>query len=373
VSERKRHRAQDRLTAWHRAQPWRSAYWRGVDKVRAAHARDWPRHTFLPLREAGQIVTAAWRTHGRQDTREALARESCTLAGLAAWRVTQGIFRYDPTLAAALVDTPLTGDLPVSALTHLPHWCVYVETPGRTMPLVSGGSTALHGCYAWINSVAAEDRIELMLGLDTDRPYPQLPVSVVPLVGTLEQSIRAVQTEWQDSYDAGLVHTAPSAALTEGAQRLSPLIALLLYLCADDAEIGDGTIRPKQPQPAKTKQGWRMFPATAPTMWDVGVRIGAAIRRAQERETSGGYLTGERSRPRAHIRRAHWATYWTGERSGQQTPVLRWLPPIPVNVECIEAMPVTIRPVLGRPEPNPETQQGRSFGLKKSKEACRDQ
>lgn len=346
MPEPKRHRAQDRLTDWHRAQPWRSAYWQAVDKVRVAHAHEWPRHTFLPLREAGQIVTSAWRTHGQQGTPDAMAREACTLAGFAAWRVTQGIFRYDPTLASALVDTPLTGDLPVSALTHLPHWCVYVETPGRTMPLVSGGSTALHGCYAWINFVAAEDRIALMLGLDTDRPYPQLPVSVVPLVGTLEQSIRAVQTEWQEGYDAGQVQSAPSVAFTEGVQRLSPLIALLLYLCADDAEIGEGTIRPKHPQPAKTKQGWRLFPPNGPTMWDVGVRIGAAIRRAQECETGGGEMIGERSRPRAHIRRAHWATYWTGPRSGQQTAVLRWLPPIPVNVETREMLPATVHRVL---------------------------
>jgi hypothetical protein len=276
-----------------------------------------------------------------------MASEACALAGFAAWRVTQGIFRYDPTLATALVGTALTGDLPVSALTHLPHWCVYVETPGRMMPLVSGGRTALHGFYAWINWDAAEDHLELMLGMDTDRPFPHLPVSVVPLVGTLEESIRAVQAQWHDSYDAGLVVSAPSAAFTEGTHRLSPLIALLLYLCAADAEIGEGTTRPKEPHPTKTKQGWRLFPASAPTTWEVGVRIGAAIRRAQEREASAGHMAGERSRPRAHIRRAHWATYWTGPRSDQQTAALRWLPPIAVNVESIESLPATVHPVLG--------------------------
>jgi hypothetical protein len=214
------------------------------------------------------------------------------------------------------------------------------------MPLVNGGTTALHGYFAWINWIAADERLELMLGLDTDRPYPHLPVSVLPLVGTLEESIRAVEAKWRDSYEAGLVHRAPSERFTEGAQRLSPLMALLLYLCADDAEIGDGTARPKHPQPTRTKQGSRLFPATAPTMWDVGLRIGAAIRRAEQHDTSRAQAAGERSRPRAHIRRAHWATYWTGRRSGEQTAVLRWLPPIPVNVECAEAMPVTVRPVL---------------------------
>jgi hypothetical protein len=341
----RRHRAQERLTAWQRAQPWRAEYWRAVDKVRATHAHEWPRHTFVPLREAGQIVATAWRKRDRHTTPSAIAEETCALAGFASWRVTQGIFRFDPTLSAALVDTPLTGDLPVSALTHLPHWCVYVETPGRTMPLVSGNATALHGYYAWINWVAMEERLELMLGLDTDRPYPHLSVSVVPLIGTLEESIGVVEAEWRNNYEAGLVNNRPSARFAEGAQRLSPMIALLLYLCADDADIGDGTTRPKQPQPTKTKQGWRLFPPDAPTRWDVGIRIGAAIRQAKEHEASEDQSAGQRSRPRAHVRRAHWATYWTGPRSGEQTAVLRWLPPIPVNVDDVEALPATVHHV----------------------------
>src|SRR4051794_33846849 len=139
-----RHRAEERLTAWNRAQPWRSAYWRAVDNACAAHAHQWPRHTFLPLRAAAQIVATAWRAQAKALAPEAVANETCVLAGFAAWRVTQGIFRFDPTLAAALVETRLTGNLPISALTHLPYWCVYVETPGRVMPpeqLLSTAST----------------------------------------------------------------------------------------------------------------------------------------------------------------------------------------------------------------------------------------
>jgi hypothetical protein len=213
------------------------------------------------------------------------------------------------------------------------------------MPRVQGGETVLHGYYAWMNWFAAEDRLELMLGLDVERPYPHLPVSVVPLIGTLEHSIRSVGEKWQSHYDEGLVDRAPTPGFVEGAQRLSPLVALLLYLCADDAEIGDGATRPKQPQPTRTKQGWRLFPAPAPTRWDVGVRIGAAIRRAQEDEPGEMRVVGERSRPRAHVRRAHWATYFTGPRSGEQTAVLRWLPPIAVNVEDVEALPATVHEV----------------------------
>lgn len=30
---------------------------------------------------------------------------------------------------------------------------------------------------------------------------------------------------------------------------------------------------------------------------------------------------------KAHMRRAHWRTYWTGPRTGEQVKVLRWIPP----------------------------------------------
>lgn len=343
-----RHRANERLTAWQRSKPWRVNYWRLVDQMRATRAHEWPRHTFLPFRRAASIAASEIPRHGYRPSAEALAHEACDLTGYAAWRVTQGVFRFDATLTTALTQTPLTGDLPVSALTHLPHWCTYIETPGCTMPLMDGNSTELHGFYAWIDWHPADQLVQLMLGLDSERPFPELPVAVVPLVGTLEESIRTIHASWEDSYETGLVGRAPSPEFVESGQRLAPLIALLLYLCADNAEIGDGVTSPTKPQMTKTKNGLRMFAPSAPTVWDVGVRVGAAIRHAEERERKIDYVTGDRSRPRAHIRRAHWATYWTGPRSSEQTLVVRWLPPIPVNVDDVEALPVTVRPVTSR-------------------------
>lgn len=126
----------------------------------------------------------------------------------------------------------------------------------------------------------------------------------------------------------------------------APLLSLLLYLCADGAEIGDGTVRPANPQPKRTKQCWRLFAADKPTAWDVGVRLGAALRRAFHASDTGqsevGPETG-RSRPRAHVRRAHWHTFLAG--AGRAERRLKWLPPIPVNVEDVDGLPATVRPV----------------------------
>ena len=119
-------------------------------------------------------------------------------------------------------------------------------------------------------------------------------------------------------------------------------MALVLYLCAENAEIGDGIRRPSVPRPKRTKRGPRLFPPDRLTAWDVGLRLGAALRRA---ESSGepGVEHGERARPRAHIRRAHWHTFRVGE--GRRGYKVKWMAPTPVNVRDPEALPATVRPV----------------------------
>ncbi len=57
----------------------------------------------------------------------------------------------------------------------------------------------------------------------------------------------------------------------------------------------------------------------------------------------GGSGEGRTMRP--HVRRAHWHTFLTGPRSGEQTPILKWLPPIPINVDNPGELPVVVRDV----------------------------
>jgi len=81
----------------------------------------------------------------------------------------------------------------------------------------------------------------------------------------------------------------------------------------------------------------------------VGVRMGAALRRAKmsaPRDTpEAGGEGKQRSSPRAHVRRAHWHGYWTGPRDGEQKFVLKWLSPVLVGGGEEKELPVTIRPV----------------------------
>src|SRR3546814_10697965 len=127
-------------------------------------------------------------------------------------------------------------------------------------------------------------------------------------------------------------------------------------LCADPDITRRGTpAAPSNPEPVRTRRnGWRLLPADGTAEWDVGVRLGAALRAASERSDSGD-VTGRQVR--AHVRRAHWHTMISGPRLRDDKTVipaaqgkrdLRWLPPIPVNVDDYDAMPSVVRPVGGR-------------------------
>ena len=83
------------------------------------------------------------------------------------------------------------------------------------------------------------------------------------------------------------------------------LVSLVLYLCSENAEIresGDGDRLPACPEPKKTKKALQLFAPDRPTQWEVGCRLGAALRRAST-ERSSEEPAGTHVSPRPHIRR----------------------------------------------------------------------
>lgn len=99
--------------------------WTRIEELRAEFrtVADWPTWSFAPTAVAYPIA-------GDQPM---LAAKLMTLA---AWRMTKGIYRFDPTLMAALVDTPLDAAVPVDVLRRLPEWCIYLDSTG--FPLGEG-------------------------------------------------------------------------------------------------------------------------------------------------------------------------------------------------------------------------------------------
>lgn len=337
--------------------------WGQADSLRAdrgnAGMPTWPDWCYLPI--AGWIAIAS---QGRQYTLEH-SREASTLAAVGAWRLTQGIYRFDPELYAQLVDTSITGDIPADVLYRLPEWCIYIEMP-QLVRDESGAHyyardvshetapepDAIHGFFAHLEHDVNTGATELRLLLDSDGGLQ--PIALHLGSWSLAESVdRFSAVATRNALDAGLA-VAPitqdmRVALAETAK---PCLSLLLYLCSQNAEIGDGSRAPANPLPKRTKRGWRIFGAERVTTWDVGVRLGAALRRAYSAAAEAG--DGTHAGPRGHIRRAHWHGFRSGAMktpAGDPIPAelrrfdVRWLPPIPVNLDDPDNLPATIRTV----------------------------
>jgi hypothetical protein len=318
--------------------------WRQVDDLRARRKElgNWPDWCFLPLAGAYALVSG-----GRILARGDQVGHVGILGALAAWRGTQGIYRFDPTTFDALWETPVTGDIPTEVLFHLPEWCVYIPTPDRRWR-----GDPLHGFFAHLEHDANDRRRELRFVLDLTKPQGD-DLFVLPLhlgQGGVSDGVAAMMREAARHLP---VRAEPPASEIEGlSDDASPLVSLLLYLCSQAAEIrdgGGGRRVPARPKPVKTKKGLRLFPPERPMPWELGYRLGAALRRAWSAQEAASNTPGTHASPRPHIRRAHWHSYRVGSRSvpDDRSAVLKWLPPIPVNVQDAGELTPTVREVAG--------------------------
>jgi hypothetical protein len=301
----------------------------------------WPDYVFAPM---GVARLAVDRSPPEEPTERVY--DANRLAALAAWRTTQGIYRFDPDLSAALLTTAPHGDIPCEVLRRLPEWCVYVEAPE-----LANESEPMHGFFAFLTTDHEGHNEELRLVFDLlDGRLRPIPLSLS--YGSVEQAVNEMLDQVYRDYEAerpgipNWTHSTPGY-LEEQRKSLSALLpkllSLLLYLCADEPEIGDGSIRPANPLPSKTRKGPRFFPPDKAMVWDVGVRMGAVLRHGAELRSAGDadeQGAGGAS-PRAHIRRAHWHTYLVG--SGRAERQLRWIPPVLVGADGAVDLPAVIR------------------------------
>lgn len=304
--------------------------WRFFERCRTD--RNWPAWCYVPV-GAGQVYMAnearvplydADKMRDLQGDPSLLlpSYDAGIAATMAAWRMGRGIYRYDPDFAAALTATPLTGDLPVDVLYHLPEWAVYVEM--ERPPVI--------GFFASLEWDINREEAELRLYFDVGDLYPTL-VALHLSASSVADMLRLQRERVRDNaaklgLDTAVLDAAYGADATMRGiiqDALAPALNLLIYLCSPEAEYRGGE-RPKRPEPVTTKRGLRMFPAAHARIWRLGEALGERLRKAA---TASMQTSDERNAPRPHLRRAHWHTYRVGKaREGYR---VRWLHPILVG------------------------------------------
>jgi len=314
--------------------------WGILDEMRAMRGLRvpaWPEYIYLPI-SAASFVLMSKRYYDID-----VPVTNCDIGAvgaLALWRLTQGIYRFDPTVYKAVLSTPVIGDLPCDVLHRLPEWSVYVETPDLKF-----NSEVIHGFWAQLDWDLKVGQENLLILLDADTGI--IPITLHLGKWSLSEAIRrSIAKALHPITVVAELNIIVPELCSYLQEIVEPTVSLLLYLCSINAEIGDGTRRPRKPRPIHTKKGPRLFPVDNPTTWPVGVRMGCALRRTPQYEAVGNGHGHHRS-PRPHIRRGHWHKFLTGPSNipEERKWNLKWLPPIHVNVRNLNELPATIRPV----------------------------
>lgn len=106
------------------------------------------------------------------------------------------------------------------------------------------------------------------------------------------------------------------------------VLQFITYLCADNCEIKLSEESQRTYHPSKTVKN----KYSEIRKYEVGYKLGKAIRTYKKRISSGEHASGYTIKP--HIRSAHWHTYYKGK--GKTEKVIHWLSEIFVHQELAE-------------------------------------
>jgi len=331
--------------------------WRHVDEARLKYR---PKYGYLSLKQARAILRAY---DGLPDGPVVIEEPKFNIGGLAflpaivllllsSWRITKGVYRYDPDIYRGVLDTPLDEVLPCSLFHSLPEWCVYIETPD----LLHNGVAYPGFFFSVIEGETQEAFAVAWFGGTFLIPCPIGGFSVNYIKNALFDKDRSMEPA------------------------LHRMMTLALYLCAQNADVGKEADHPGNPLPTKTKRGLRVLPREKVRMWDVGARIGAELRSSADPVTlteEGITLPpgeesedvaavpespdpSQRARPRPHARRAHRHRYWIKDENGERRLISKWVNATTINATKPDDLIETVRPLPAEDVPQPVDKKMRS-------------
>lgn len=318
--------------------------WRDIDALRADRRwaqRDWPDYIYAP-QDASYRALGYGPGCGRVS--EDVVRAAALCTALAAWRPTQSIYRFDETLKAALLDTPLNDVVPVDWLRRMPEWCVCLELEADREYAFVHLDTGVE-----IPGHTEEALRVFRISLDAEGDIVDVPAAL-GLNGTFSEECRRSARVTGEYFHGSAPEEAVAAHAQVLAERMRPVLALALYLCVDDPDLREerGTGKqPAKPVPKTTKKRPTPFVqgASGPTVYEMGYRIGAALRKSREEVARSVPQGGTHRSPVPHWRGAHYHTVLSGPRDKERVRTRKWFPPIPVNIRDADAVVPVVRPV----------------------------
>ena len=304
--------------------------WQDVKKIRSSKGKDlpdWPDWCYIPIAAGIAITTGGDDSNLLRATFDKYSPAVVTAA--AAWRITQGIYKFDADIYNELTGQPMSDNLPCDALKRLPEWCVYIETiPAKSDHYIVG-----FWCHLEKDQNDGREELRFVFFWNTG-DITILPVHLGPW--TLKEGLQKTIDEAKRQAKKQGVDLAEDV---DDVSDVGRYLQLVLYLCADNADIPDSPEHPSK----RVRLSGQVDVARKPRTWDVGVRIGSAIRGYRNKQSTP--RGGTHQSPRPHVRRAHYHHFWSGPRDGDRKLILHWIPPVPVNIDPDAETPAVIHKV----------------------------
>lgn len=313
------------------------AYYHGQNKKNGYSM--WPEWCYAPIGAAGIIVNDFPHVKNAGAYKDiTAAMYSGAVAVLAPWRLSKEVYIIDPDLKELLFEQDGDLDIPDEILLQLPYQCFYVELPDTYY-----GKDKIHGFFVSLEyDVNTHDKELRLTLLAENGNLFNMPIHI----GTksIEENMEIITKQAHKNANdplskrAALVGMQYTKELSEFPKKI---IQVVLYILAQNAEI-----TPNSEQAIVTKRGQTVKDKYSEIRkWDVGVRIGAAIRQQKAREQAETE-SGTHNSPRPHMRRGHWHHFWTGPKAQPENRklILKWLSPMAVAADP-EDTPIVLHKV----------------------------
>lgn len=253
------------------------------------------------------------------------------------WRRHRVVYRVHQGLADSLVDTETRTAVPCEVFARLPHPDPFVvfPTPIRA-PTAQDSRFRLVEQPVFVGMLVTAMTEHEQLCSTVDPQAHQLCIALASKIqyeGHMpghDETILLLPLSGEYSIDDLIARAAEYGSyghisIAEQRQVYNLAISLLLYLCSSHRDTRE--YRRETTGRRGRKAGHN---GGNSTIIDTGFDVGPTLQATHRSFQHHGGATSTGNGVRAHLRRAHWHTYWTGPRTSP-TPEIRWLHPILVN------------------------------------------
>lgn len=304
---------------------------------------DWHEMCYLPISAGYAVVVKKMKDVVKS------AKYAAIVTATAIWRKFKEIYSFDEDLENLLyeqADDELV--IPIEALKNLPFPCIYIKIDEKIC--------GIHwdGFFTWIEWDEKTSELELRFSFVPADEDPGDPLASGAFSlhlsegGTLADGIKEFidRTRQGRSQSQEITPDWDYMMGVAAVEHIHRALMLVLYLCAENAQQEEN---PEQKN--ITRRGTAIKDAFREIRkWDVGYRIGNAIRAGDDRlskaESAQSQSGSERAPYRPHVRKGHYHHYWIGsDKTNSRRLILKWVAPMFINFDDNDDLPAVTHDV----------------------------